>query len=117
MEHCRRIDLGLRIAFSFPPLLYAWLVQPAQESTQAAPDPYIEQLRRLYSPALLVCLNYRTQDWFAGASLMSSRIFFAKTNMIGLDIKFVNREESKGFRLLIRLDGTSARDATKEAKS
>lgn len=117
VRDCKAIAPGLSIALSFPPLLYAWLVQPAAGAARSMQDPYIEQLHKLYPTAIVRSLNYRTQEWFNAASLMSSRIFFASTYTVGLDIKFVNREESKGYRFLIRFDGTDARDATKEAKS
>jgi|SRR3989338_1308147 len=111
---CPAIAPGLRIALTFPPLMYAWLMQTTHK---AMFDPYIDQLKRLYPVQLVCTLNYRTQEWFNVSALMSSRIFFAATDTVGLDMKFVNRAESKGFRFVIRLDGTGARDVTKETKS
>ena len=97
---------GLQIARIFPLRMYEWL--QTEHTSAKEQEAAMEALVRMYPKPLWSCLNWQTQKMFDSSVLMSGRVYFAMKGVLGMDIAFVNKEESKGFSFLIRLDGRVA---------
>lgn len=107
-KDCRgRTVKGLQIAETFGPRLYAWLLSEHPTEPQGV-DSVMKQLVETYPRALWSRLNFQTQEWYEDCAFMSCRVYFATTDTFGLDIDFVNREQSKGFGFFIKLNGDVA---------